>query len=227
MKLKVLITVSSLLLLVISCEKDSSDFDYGSTYYKSYVDKTTLIRYYTYQGEITNGSVINNFYSEDTAQFGYYLEYVMSKGYFDTLIIPSPNEVSVKNYGTKVSYRASKEGSRLIFKQDSIVAYSGGDEFSRSPEYYLLQYKPKIYSEWLYSSTRGDYVFAYLGEYINVVAADGDKINFPVILSRQRRAGKYPISEILNNYLDREFWKKIMPGDTLTLLETKMHYEKK
>ncbi len=227
MKAKPLITVSFFLLLFFACKKDNVDFQYNATYYKSAIDRSILVSYYTNKGEITNISVINKYYSEDTSRFSYLFRYAMERGYYDTLIVPKPDEVIVNTYGRPESFHARKEGTRMIFTKDSIISYSSPDEYSKNPGFYLLQYKPRIYSEWIANSTRGEYLFGYQGERVNVISTDGERIIFPLFVYQQRREGKYPRSDYINNYLKKDFWKDIMPGDTLSILESNIYYKKK
>jgi len=227
MKAKTLITVSSVLFFIFSCKKENIDFDYGATYYKSSIQQFGLLRYYTSNGEITNSSAINNYFDDDTTQFGFYFQYVMRQGYYDTLTISSPNEVFDDTYNWRIRYSATKDGRRLILTQDTVLNFSGPDEYTKSPPYYLSQYQPKVYSEWLYSSVRGEYIFGYRGESKNVVAADERGLVFPLIFYRQRRNGKYPISSYVNNYVRKDFFKNILAGDTLSVLEVRVYYDKK
>ncbi len=227
MKAKALITVSSFLFFIFSCKKENIGFDYGATYYKSSIQQFGIPRYFTSNGEITNSTVIRNYFDADTLRFRFLFENAMHQGYYDTLIISSPNEVINNTYNQRLRYAAAKDGQRLVCTLDSILNYSGPDEYTKSPTYYLLHYKPKVYSEWLYSSVRGDYIFGYHGEGKTVLEADESRIIFPLILYQQRRNGQYPRSSYLNNYIAKDFVKSIMPGDTLTILEARVYYDKK
>ena len=151
----------------------------------------------------------------------------MQPGYYDTLIISSPNELIDDTYNWRLRYPAKLDGRRMIVTRDSIIGYSGADQYTKSPGYYLLQYKPKVYSEWLYSSVRGDYIFGWLGEIKNVVTTDGTRLILPLIFYSQRRNGQYPRSSYLNNYIAKDFVKSIMPGDTLSVLEAEGLLRKK
>ena len=227
MKTKTLIIVSSFLFFIFSCKKENIDFDYGATYYKSSIQQFGLLRYFTSNGEITNSSAINNYFDDDTTQFGYFSRYLMQPGYYDTLIISSPNELIDDTYNWRLRYPAKLDGRRMIVTRDSIFGYSGPDEYTKSPGYYLLHYKPKVYSEWLYSSIRGDYIFGWLGEIKSVVTTDGTRLILPLIFYSQRSNGQYPRSNYVNNYVAKDFVKNIMKGDTLTILEVRTYYDKK
>ena len=227
MKTKALITASSFLFFIFSCKKENIDFDYGATYYKSSIQQHGLLRYFTTTGEITNSPAINNYFDDDTSYFGYLRQYLMQPGYYDTLIVSSPNEVIDDTYNWRIRYPAKLDGRRLIMTRDSLTRYSSGDEYTRSPGYYLLHYKPKVYYEWLQSSLRGDYLFGFRGEAKNVVTTDGVKLIFPLIFSRQHRNGKFPNADYSNNYIAKDFFKSIIPGDTLSVLELRVYYDKK
>jgi len=228
-KAKQLITVSSFLLLFISCNKEN-DFDiaYGSLYYKSEAQKLPVVHYYNQNGEISNTSIPSFWIQDDTAHSTYLLSLQLQQGRLDTIKFLSQQEAVIKTYNIETKYTTSNDGSNMILtSKDLISGYSFWDEYTKSPNYYSLKYKTEVASEWIRSSVRGDYQFGYSGRTKAVIDKSGDKLVLPFLFIRQRRGGFSRGSYIENNLLQPDFYKNIMPGDTIVIMEAKVFYSKK
>ena len=228
-KAKRLITVSFFLLLFFSCNKEN-DFDvsYGSLYYKSEAQKVPVVHYYNQNGEINNTSIPSFWIQDDTAYSTYLLGLQLQPGRFDTIKFLSQQEAVIKIYSTETKYTTANDGGNMILtSKDNISGYSSGDEYTKSPPYYSVKYKTEVASEWIRSSVRGDYIFGYLGKSKAVVDKSGDKLVLPFLFIRQRRGGFIRGAYMENNLLQPDFYKNIMAGDTIVIMEAKVFYSKK
>jgi len=120
----------------------------------------------------------------------------------------------------------ARESGRLILtRTDTSIGYSYGDEFTRSPAYYIGQFKPEVYSEFLVSSTRGDYQFGYITREKFILKKTVGQLVAPFILFTLHR-NQLQYWGYVNNILQDDFYKKISAADTLTLKEYLILYKK-
>jgi hypothetical protein len=227
MSTRIIISACCIMFFLSFCKKNI-DITYKTKYVKSDARSTGLIRYFSSNGEINVNSIPPGWIGQDTDQLNYYLDNFRQQGYFDTLMFISDQEAIFKIYTIETKYNARKDGTKYILERSEITTqYSGHDEFTRSPHYYLLLYKPTVIDEWIYSSVRGDYVFGYRAKPIAPLAESDGKLLMPLILFRQRRKGLPINSSYLTNQLENNFYKNIIAGDTVCLREAQAIYEKK
>ena len=229
MKAKALITISSFLLLIFSCKKENADVVYGATYMKSATQTLSEIRYYSRNGNIDIKSIPAIWIDNDTARFNFLTTSIRTPGFLDSLKFINSQEAISKYYNSETKYTMEKTGSRMILTEKNIIGYHStyADEYTKSPQYYLLQYKPEVFDEWIISSIRGAYLFGYSTKQKVVVEINGDKLFLPIIYYQQHRNGQTINSSYLNNNLQKDFYKNIMAGDTIAVMEARLIYMQK
>src|SRR4030095_224281 len=100
MKAKALITISSFLFILFSCEKDKSDVTYGVTYMKSEIQPLTDIQYYSSNGNINSKSLFPWWITNDSGRFSYLTTSILSPGFLDSLRFINPQEAIYKYYNS-------------------------------------------------------------------------------------------------------------------------------
>ncbi|HEX6893494.1 MAG TPA: hypothetical protein VF141_22435 [Chryseolinea sp.] len=99
-----------------------------------------------------------------------------------------------------------------------------GEVFTRSLPYQLVRLKPEVHTEFIQSSSGGNYSFGFTGRRKYVLKESYGKLIAPLILYT-RHSEKFE-SGFVNNVLQRDFYSNLDPGDTLSVMEFQIHFEK-
>jgi hypothetical protein len=220
-----------LITIIYSCQKDSlSGTPYHSTYYKSGIITTATVRLFTSKGEITDRLLVDRFNGVDSSIFNYWADYIANEqGFMDSIIFTDDQNAFVVEYYNRVSCNVIYQKGSFILTQSGIsTAYSYEDIFTNTISYFIGQIKPDVLTEYLVSSTRGNYQFGYTAGFKYVLERKGEKIFAPLIqflthhdLLNQGSSG------YVNNMLQEDFYKKLIVGDTVALRQYRVLYTKK
>jgi len=101
---------------------------------------------------------------------------------------------------------------------------SAGEVFTRSLPYQMVSMKPDVHAEFIHSSRGGNYSFGFTGRGKYVLKESHGKLVAPLILYT-RHSEKFE-SGFVNNVLQRDFYSSLAAGDTLSLMEFHLHFEK-
>ena len=200
---------------------------YPSAYHKSGLKTAGDLRVFSSNGEIRDLSVISRFNQEDSSNFSLVADNIkISHFTMDSVQFSDVQHAIVNDRFVSLNCLFTQEGDRLILtRTDTIIGYSSGDEFTLSPAYYIGQVKPEVYSEYLISSTRGNYQFGYTAREKFIFHNSGGQLVAPfIIFMRHREQVEY--WGYMNNILQNDFFKKLSTTDTLTLKEYLILYEK-
>ena len=220
-----------LVSIIYSCQKDSlSGTPYHSTYYKTGIIPTATLRLFTSNGEITDPSLIDRFKGADSNLFNDRATYIANEqGFMDSIMFPDEQNAVVVDYynrtGCKVIYQ---KGKFLLTQAGVSTGYSYDDIFTNTIFYFIGQIKPDVFTEYLVSSTRGNYQFGYTAGFKYILERKGEKMFSPLIqfithhsLTYQGNAG------YVNNMLQEDFYTKLAVGDTVALREYDLLYERR
>jgi hypothetical protein len=213
---------------IFSCKKnDDTQIRYPSAYHKSGLKTTGDLRLFSSNGEISDPAAISRFNLLDSANFTIYADYIRdNQETMDSIQLQDPQHaIMIDQYTAKNCFLTRERGRLILTRADTSIGYSEADEFTRSPSYYIAELKPEVYSEYLISSTRGFYQFGYTGREKFILDRSGGQLAAPLIFfTRHRQFQDYSL--YVNNFLQKDFYKNIPVGDTITLREYLVLYEK-
>jgi len=112
-----------------------------------------------------------------------------------------------------------------LTRADTSARLIYNEQFTHSITYNIRQVKPEVYSEYLVSSTRGDYIFGYTGKEKYVLQESNGQLVAPEILFMQHHLLVY-YNGRANNILQNDFYKNIPTGDTVSIQGYLLLYEK-
>ncbi|MFI5154877.1 MAG: hypothetical protein ACHQEM_01750 [Chitinophagales bacterium] len=209
-----------------SCNKDGGQFTYNATYHKAGLKVGGDLRLFSTFGEINDPLLLSKFNHEDSSNFFLFANYIATNTQMmDSIRFPDPLNVKLLLDYSWVNCQVSQHVDRLVLtRTDTTSAINSGDLFSASLPYYLCQYKPVIFEEWLISSTRGDYEFGYSSKEKYAMRISGGQLSAPIIEFHSVHQGGFYFH--VNNYLQEDFYKNISVGDTVSLRYYYIQYEK-
>jgi len=217
-----------LFALIFSCEEEEvSLLTYPSVYHKSELESTGKLRVFSLAGEINNNSVINRFIQNDTSFYNYYFYYINNEhGIMDTVYFVDRQHARLSHQYTNMDCMPAMGRRNLILTQTDTasICCTYGEVFTRSFSYYLVRVKPEVHSEFIYSSTRGDYYFGFWGQRKYVFNESHGQLVAPMILYIKHSVNYY--SGFENNFLQPDFYSNLAVGDTVTLMESVILLEK-
>lgn len=213
---------------VFSCDNDEESLvSFPSRFYKSGVEPIGALRVFSSQGPITAKSIVERFTELDKDYLSSSVSSVINEGIMDTIdFLESQHAVLDHQYSNR-HCSMDIEGGIIILSATNISRECcfADDVFTRSLPYYIGKIKPEVYSEFIISSTRGYYLFAYTGQRKFVLTTSRGRLMAPMI-HYIRHSGNTTSTGYLNNMLQSDFYKHIPPGDTLTLLESRVSFAK-
>jgi hypothetical protein len=217
-----------LVVLVSSCEKkEVSSIIYPSVYHKVGLAPIGKLRVFSSAGEIHRSSVVSRFSRYDTSYLSHYASSLRndptimdSVNFFDSL------HATLDYENKKLDCLIAIESNFLILTETdaSRKCCSADDVFTRSLPYQMVRMKPEVHTEFIHSSSGGNYSFGFTGRRKYVLKESHGKLVAPLILYT-RHSGKFE-SGFVNNVLQRDFYSSLAAGDTLSLMEFQIHFEK-
>ncbi len=228
MKSKKFLLVLLTAIAVAACQKnDDSRITYPSIYRKSGLKPAGELRLFSSNGEILDPAALSRFNLLDSANFTSYSDYVRdNQETMNRIHFQDPHHAAITDRYLERNCLVTRESSRMIVSGiDTIVGYSQADQFTRSPSYYISQVKPEVYTEYLISSTRGYYQFGYTGREKFVLDRYKGQLVAPFIIFTLHGPQQW-YSSFVNNVLQDDFYKNILAGDTITLKEVLVLYDK-
>lgn len=218
-------------IYIFSCGEDDPDpITYPSVYQKAGTEAVGSLRLFTSQGEIRSQAIISTFMQRDTPSFNIFVRMVRTyEGIMDTVQFIDPQHARLSHEWEIFDCSFSADNELLILTRSEISPECcfPGDIYTRSLPYYLSRVKPEVHSEFIYSSTGGNYYFGYRGKRKFVLRKGPDgKIVAPMIWYTRHSANMNRYSGNLNNMLQSDFYRNLVAGDTLTLMEFNILFEK-
>ena len=219
-------------VFIFSCSKDSlSDLDYPSTYHKSGIKPNGSLRVFSSAGEINNRDIISRFNQTDSSFFNNTSDNIGNyPGKMDSVYFSDAGNAIMTEYNTALHCLVKQEGKNfLLTRADTTKGTTYLNEMSHNITYYLGQVKPDLYSESLYSSTRGDYYFNYSATEKFILSKPGEELVAPILEYKLYRAavnGGGDNFGYINNILQDDFFKNLDKGDTIIIKDFLITYEK-
>lgn len=214
--------------LIFSCEEEEGALITNpSVYHKSGIEPVGNFRVFSSTGEIKDNAVINRLGQYDTAFYRGYSQYIGSgPGIMDTVYFFKERHAILNHEYKNLVCLFNVEGNQILLtetKATSKCCYSG-EVFTRSLPYYLATSKPEVESEFIFSSDRGYYSFGFIGRRKYVLSESNGQLVAPLILYTQHST-RYALGYV-NDFLQPDFYSNLAVGDTVTLMEYTIHFEK-
>ena len=231
-----ILLIGSFLLCSIqwSCSKSDGKIPYNSLYHATLIKSESGISVYSNHGRIGDGEIVKRFIATDSIYFSYMRDEIVNpySTYHDTVEFIDEHHARMYVDYKWVSCNLSEQFPRLILTRNDTVTVYGipYNPYSQTLPYWLCQYKPAIYQEWLESSTRGYYLFSYSGNEKFAFKLSGDQLfaNMMLYVIHQNvpQSGFVVQSGYVNNFLDENFYQNLAVGDTVTVQPYSWQYEK-
>jgi hypothetical protein len=144
----------------------------------------------------------------------------------DTVRFIDPENARIYDYSYR-DYSITKQNSDILLSSKSnIQLLISGDVFTKSAMYWINQYKPPVYSEYISSSTGGNYVFGYETKYLFVLSpVKGTvKANW-IIMTVRSLKNNFQVYSIQNKP-DFNFYRSMTATDTVVLQQYVVNYTK-
>lgn len=210
------------------CQDD--DVIYPINYHKSEILQTSPFRVFTHQGEIKNPSIINKFMLRDTSNYNSWASTLVDQDhpYLDTIRFTSASQAVVKFYYSMIQCSARNTISTTVLtRSDTSWGFTEGNEITHHVSYLIGEEKPEIFSEYLYSSTRGSYLFGFAAREKFVLKHNGAHLSAPIIMfTWYNPVANSFFRAFINNTLESDFYRKLEEKDTVSLREYQLLFEK-
>lgn len=217
-------------MFVAACKKEDGflSISYPSVYHKSIMKANGELRVYTKAGEITDSAVISRFNQTDSFIFSQIASYMIdSRGTLDTIQFSTGKQASVVDRDISVNCTVKVQSKSLLLTAvDPEIGSTSGEVFTRKVDYNIGQVKPEVFSEYLISSMGGYYIFGYSYKPKFILIQSGSQLVAPFIQFAEHGMNTF-FGKRVNNILQSDFYKSLPAGDTLTLHEYLIFYEKR
>lgn len=218
-----------LLVIFLSCSKDGTAFlNSPGIYFKDNITLTSETRVFTSTGQVKNSNIVQRFDSKDSAFYGAFRnEVYFYRGKMDSLKVTSSGIMEVNDNYQYRSYEVTSKGKNItLTARDTTAGYSYEEVYTRTLLYYLGFYKPPVFSEYLVSSTRGQYQFGYSTLQQYYLVQQDNLFNVHWVFAIAHKANGSTNFLRLQNKADLNFYKKLNTGDTVTIREYELTYDK-
>jgi hypothetical protein len=213
-----------------SCKKDEEfSVEPSSLYYKSSIQPVGPMKFFTGNGEIQDLSTINKYYGLDSAWFTRRSRALFPEhGAMDTVRFIDQENARMYNYYSYRDCSITKQNSDLLLTDKlTIQLFTSGDVFTNSPMYLISQYKPAVYSEFIVSSTGGNYLFGYDTRYLFVLSPVNGTLKANWIIMTTRSANRNFNVYSIQNKPDFNFYRSMTATDTVLMQQYVINYTKK
>src|SRR5689334_12907182 len=148
--------------LAVSCQKQDL-LRPPALYHKSALMQVSPTLLFSRSGRITASWLLHDFESRDSDQLSQYANNLMNtKSFADSIKIIDAHHASIFHYTSYQDYSLRSVGNLYFFSaKDTTSEISYGDLFTHTAFYWIPLYKPAVWDENIYSSTRGIYLFTY------------------------------------------------------------------
>jgi len=228
MKIDKILFLPFLIILIFSCKKDEAfkQLTYPSVYHKSGIKLAGDLMVFSTAGEIKDPSIIDRFLPDSSIYSNLADQIGNNPGVMDSIKFSDAQHSIVNETYSQYHCTVDQEKKELILtRTDTSAGSIYNDQFTRSIMYNIGQVKPEVYSEYLLSSTRGDYIFGYTGKEKYVLQESSGQLVAPEIIFIQHHLPGY-YNGRANNILQSDFYKSIPTGDTVSIQGYFLLYEK-
>ena len=146
------------LIAVFSCSKDGNSLlNFPSTYFKIRIDGIGTTRVFTNTGEVNTASIIDRFHATDSDWFTILKNDLFNNlGKLDSIRITDAKNMDVNDGYIYKSYSVTDKGKNILLTaKDTTTGMVYEEVYSKSLHYDLCFYKPHVFNEYLFTSTRG------------------------------------------------------------------------
>jgi hypothetical protein len=219
--------------LLLSCDGVESAIQYPMTFVKSKILPMGSWRVFNKDGEVTDKNTFRDLVSEtDTTGFRYATENILKSTSLDIVRIMSPTEGSVRGYPNSPNCMVASNETGFVFtNKDTTGASICREQMTKHINYFIGSVKPDIFSEYLGSSTAGNFCFVYTGRQKFVFNGHPLAFYAPYIIFIVRTntgtAPTYGETVRLNNNLAQDFYKHLGENESVSLMEYQLLFERK
>jgi hypothetical protein len=220
-----LFVVAMLFLLSCNDKEVQPSIAFPSEYHKSGVEPGDGFRVYTREGELRDKLILEKFIGIDSTYFNNMNYNMRRHGFYDSIKFSPIRQASLVGYW-KTDCTTSGSGGLIVLTQNDTIdrCCSYPEVLTRTFDYYIVQIKPNVFSESIYSSTRGAYLFTYVYQPKFVLMKYDGKLVAPFIQYVRHSDTAYEQGE-LNNLPVLDFYKYLTEGDTLILTNSFITFE--
>lgn len=215
--------------LMLACKEDkkASLLIYPAVFHKSGVEAIGNLRVFSSTGEIKNSAVISRFNRYDTSYLNSYAHYISGDPQImDTIDFITGQGARLRHEGLDLNCLLTMEGDLIILTERNVTrkCCTTTEVLTRSLPYHMSRLKPEVHSEFLQSSTGGNYNFSFTGRSKYILKESDGKLVAPLILYNLH--ARNFVSSFINNLLSAGFYSTLAAGDTVALKEYQLVFEK-
>jgi hypothetical protein len=229
MKIQPVKSILILFFIFSSCQKDGNfSIEPSSLFFKSSKEKKGSLRVFSGNGEVKDQLIIKSHIDSDTAWIsGISYNLFPNTGRLDTIrFADSKNAIVYHDYSFKEYTVAQQQPNIFLTGKENYQSSHYGDLYSKAPSYWICQYKPPVYSEYLISSTGGNYDFGYETRNEFVLTSEKGVLKATWIVMIANYGNRYTLIYLVQNKPDFNFYRSLTPADTVVLQEYSINYKK-
>ncbi len=216
--------------IFFSCKKEAEiiRFQYPSAYSKSEIKIQGDIRVFSISGEIINISIVNRFVQDDSLAYSNDINYkLIDRSFLDSILFIDATRANVLEQYIKLNCQITQTSRKIVLSRtDTSIGYTIGNELRRNIKYYLGQIKPEVFSEFINSSTGGFYLFGYRAKEKFIFTEVDGQIAAPLIQYSLYKTNGLEHRSSTNNLLQPDFYKSLGSGDTVSIREAVILFQK-
>lgn len=218
-----------LFFIFSSCKKDEIfTIEPASVYIKSSKEMTGGLKVFAGNGEIKDQSILNRFIGSDSAWFRYISDNLFpNSNRMDTIRFVDSGNAAIFDDYRYTDFLITRQKSDIVLSGKQTLQYTvSGELFTKTPGYWIMQYKPPVYAEYLISSTAGSYIFGYDSRKQFILTSDNGILKAPWILMITHYKVGYVVYSSVSNKPDFNFYKSVNTGDTVVLQQYSVIYKR-
>ena len=210
-----------------ACKKDdATGFDRAAVYHKTSTEPAGDVRVFAQSGELNTPAIVSRFTAADSTLI-HDVSGILFSMSSDSIQMQDNENAKIRESSGYADYKVTSSGGDLIFTgKDTSTNTSIGEVYSKSIPYYISLYKPAIYSEYIISSTRGNYVFGYTTKNQLVLTQQSNRLVAPWIFLIDHSSGSRTFAFTVQNKADFSFYRSLAATDTVVLHEYSVIYGK-
>lgn len=224
--MRIILLIGGLVLYSLqwSCSKSGGQISYHSIYHKTGIQAESKLLVFSNQGQITDPYTIGRYIAMDGDGINYYSNSLIDpyNHYQDSIEFIDPTHAKLLVDQAWVNCDLIDQFPLFILtRKDTTTSNIDYDPYSQSLRYWISQFKPEIYQEWLISSTRGYYLFGYTAREKYVYKISGTQLCAQMTLFVNHNLTGY-----VNNFMDEKFYLNLPAGDTISVQSYSLKYER-
>ncbi len=219
--------VAVFVILFSSCDKEPKPIQLEvGEYYRTGIEEAGSIRVFTQAGEIKIDSLIEQFELYSSLEFDSRINYLNNtRSSIDSIIVHTSKRATIGSEDRTINYEINSTESFLkLTSSDTLKGFIYDDVYTKSLDYHIGMHKPVVLSEYLVSSGNS-YGFCFTYHSQVILTKEAGKPKAPLILAYKHYANYSNQIKNIQNFIDPNFYKLLLPGDTVVLQEYMKLYD--